>query len=133
MMTSTAGAPTIIRPPRNRAYETSSLRSSARYDASMSSVVNLAISAGWKLNGPKSNEILSSPDATPTQEQQRQDHEGEPVEERGALLPPLVVERHHDRHHDGGHDGEDDLAGDERVRVGGDACPRRREDDEATR
>ena len=66
MMTSTAGAPTIISPPRNRAYDTSSLRSSARYDASISSVVNFAISAGWKLSGPRSKEILSSPDATPS-------------------------------------------------------------------
>ena len=89
----------------------------------MSRVVNLAISAGWKLNGPRSNEMRSSPDATPDQEQQRQDHEGEAVEEPRPILPPLVVDRHHDEHHDGGPDREDHLAGDERVRVVVDAGP----------
>ena len=130
MMTSTAGAPTIISPPRKRAYDTSSLRSSARYDASISNVVNFAISAGCKLSGPEVEGDLVLPRRHAEQEQQREQHEREPVEERGALLPPFVVERHDDRHDDHRDDREDDLTGDERVRVGGDAGPRCREDDE---
>ena len=45
------------------------------------------------------------------QEQQREEHEREPVEEGGALLPPLVVERHDDRHDDHRHDREDRPGG----------------------
>ena len=67
--------------------------------------------------------MRSSPDAIADQEQQREDHEREPVEEPRAILPPLVVDRHHDEHHDGGHDREDHLAGCERIGVVVDACP----------
>ena len=52
------------------------------------------------------------------------------VQGPGAVLPPLVVDGHHDDHDERGDDGEDHLAGDERVGVGG-ADARRREDDEA--
>ena len=66
-------------------------------------------------------------------EQQRQDHQREAVEERRPLLQPLVVDRHDREHHDRGDDPEHDLAGDERVRVLDDSGARRREHDEAAR
>ena len=121
MMTSTAGAPTIINPPRKREYETSSPRSSARYGRQHEQGGELGHLRRLEVERPEveGDLVLARRDAE--QEQQRQEHEREPVEECRPLLPPFVIEGHHDRHDDHRHDGEHDLAGDERIRVGSDA------------
>ena len=66
--------------------------------ASISTVVNLANSAGWKLNGPRSNEMRSSPAAMPSSTSITSSTIVARYRNPGAVLATLVVDRHHDDH-----------------------------------
>jgi hypothetical protein len=67
----------------------------------------------------------------PDQEQQREHHERQAVEEPRPVLQPLVVDRHDGEHHDRRGDREHDLPRDEGVRVTVHLRARRRVDDRA--
>ena len=103
-ITSTAGAPTSSSPPRNRAIADLVAALVGEVGGEHEQRRELRHLGGLEVERP---EVERDPVAAVDQaddEQQRQDHEREAVEERRPLLQPLVVDRHHGEHHDRGDD-----------------------------